>query len=260
MERTPIMRTGKLIEVPRAAALNAYTHLRHSLAQVAFLQSGYYLLRAIREAATDSSARGRAELDREHERREDPWDYNTATYQRDRIGTELAMLDNVRGGGKFANALEVGCSEGIFTELLASQCESLIAVDISPVALDRARWRLAAAQHVRFAGWDLRVDALPDTYDLIVMIHALEYIRNPITVRKARNKLVDSLRPGGHLLIGTMRMVDVYEDSWWSPYFLRSGQRINTYFARHPALNAVQTKEFQLGIHVAYDALFQKTP
>ncbi len=65
---------------------------------------------------------------------------------------------------------------------------------------------------------DLRVDPVPGSYDLIVIIHALEYVRNPIYVRRARTKLVNSLRPGGYLLIGTMKIADIYEDAWWGRY------------------------------------------
>jgi 2-polyprenyl-3-methyl-5-hydroxy-6-metoxy-1,4-benzoquinol methylase len=100
---------------------------------------------------------------------------------------------------------------------------------------------------------------MPDTYDLIVMIHALEYIRNPLYVRRARAKLVDALRPGGYLLIGTMKVAELYEDAWWGRYFLRSGKRINTFFAQHTALRVVQTAEFHLGKdNIAYDVLLQK--
>jgi SAM-dependent methyltransferase len=226
---------------------------------VGFLRSGYYLLLAIREALLDSPARGRAELNHEFEPREDPWDYATVSCQRDRIRSEVEMLDAVCGASGFGNALEVGCAEGIFTEMLAPRCESLLAVDISRVALNRAKLRLSGHERIRFAEWDLRVDRMPDTYDLIVMIHALEYIRNPLYVRRARAKLVDALRPGGYLLIGTMKVAELYEDAWWGRYFLRSGKRINTFFAQHTALRVVQTAEFHLGKdNIAYDVLLQK--
>ena len=100
---------------------------------------------------------------------------------------------------------------------------------------------------------------MPDTYDLIVIIHALEYIRNPIYVRRARTKLVNSLQPGGYLLVGTMKVAEIYEDAWWGRYFLRSGKRINHFFAEHPALEVVRTAQFYLGKdYVAYDVLLRK--
>jgi O-antigen/teichoic acid export membrane protein/SAM-dependent methyltransferase len=254
-----LMLVRKLIEVPPTIGHHAYRRLRHSLARVGFLRSGYYLLLAIREAMRDSPARGRIELDQGFERREDPWDYATVSYQRDRIRTEVEMLDAVRGPSRFAKVLEVGCAEGIFTEMLAPRCDSLLAVDISQVALARARQRLCAHEQVRFAELDLRVDPLPETYDLIVIIHALEYIRNPIYVRRARAKLVNALRPGGYLLVGAMKVTEIHENAWWGRYFLRSGKRINAFFAEHPALKVVRTAEFYLGNdYVSYDVLLRK--
>jgi O-antigen/teichoic acid export membrane protein/SAM-dependent methyltransferase len=249
-----------VLAVPITVVGSAYRQLRRSLARIGFLRSGYYLMLAIGDAVMDSPGRGRAELNHEFERREDPWDYATVSCQRSRIRAEVEMLDAVSGEARFGKALEVGCAEGIFTEMLAQRCESLLAVDISPVALARARQRLSGVEHVRFEAWDLRVDPIPDTYDLIVMIHALEYIRNPIYVRRARAKLVESLRPGGYLLVGTMKVTEMYEDAWWGRYFLRSGKRINTFFAEHPALKEVRTAEFYLGKeYVSYDVLLQKT-
>jgi SAM-dependent methyltransferase len=253
------MRFHKVIEAPRAAGYQAYGRLRGLLARIRFLHSGYYLWRAIIEALLDSPLRGRVELDQEFERHEDPWDYAAVSYQRKRICAEVQMLDAVRGPGRFAKGLEVGCAEGMFTERLAPLCESLLAVDISRVALARAGERLRGDERVRFAIWDLRVDPLPETYDLIVIIHALEYIRNPIYVHKARTKLVDGLRPGGHLLLGAMKVTEVHENAWWGRYFLRSGKRINAFFAEHPALRVVRTAEFYLGKdYFSYDVLLQK--
>ncbi len=249
----------KVIEFPRALGYDSYRRLRHSLARVRFLRGGYYLLLAIREAVNDSPARGRAELNHQFEPREDPWDYATVSYQRERIRCEVAMLDAARGKAHFGRALEVGCAEGIFTEILAPLCDSLLAVDISQVALGRARRQLSADQHVRFAELDLRVDPLPGSYDVIVIVHTLEYIRNPYYVRRARTKLVNGLRPGGYLLLGTMKTDETTENAWWNRYFLRSGKSINNFFAAHPALKVIKTAEFFLGKdYIAYDVLLQK--
>jgi SAM-dependent methyltransferase len=240
--------------------LDVYRQLRHLLARVGFLRSAYYLLLAVDEACRDSPARARVELEREFEPRRDPWNYETVSCQRDRIRGELGMLDAVRATPRFANALEVGCAEGLFTESLAPRCDSLLALDISPTALARARLRLAGKENVRLAEWDLRTGSLVDTYDLIVIVHALEYIRNPIMVRKARTKLVNSLRPGGYLLVGAMKVAEIYENAWWGRYFLRSGRRINNFFARHPKLEVIRAAEFFLGNdYVAYDVLLRKT-
>lgn len=239
----------------------AYWQTRHLLARIGFLRSTWYLLRSVREAMLDSPTRGQAELNQEFESREDPWDYATAPDQVDRIDREVAMLRDVCPQERFDRALEIGCAEGQFTEKLAPLCNSLLAADISSVALGRTRKRLEgqAQMQVQFLKWDLRVDPLPATYDLVVIVHALEYIRNPLHIRRARARLVKNLRPGGYLLIGTMKVLDIYEDAWWGRFMLRSGQRINRFFARHPDLKVIRTEEFHLGKdYVAYDILLQK--
>jgi predicted TPR repeat methyltransferase len=59
-----------------------------------------------------------------------------------------ATLDRC-GPGPFDRALELGCSVGTFTELLAPRCRSLLAVDVSQRAVDRTRARLSSATWVR---------------------------------------------------------------------------------------------------------------
>jgi SAM-dependent methyltransferase len=224
-----------------------YRRARRILRRVWFLRSSHYLMLAIGDAFRDSRESGRTELDAEFDRREDPWRYSELPIQQERVRRELAMIDAVRGAACFGKALEVGCAEGLFTEQLVDRCDSVLALDISPVALARARQRRPWDHRVRFAEWDLRTDPLPDSYDLIVIIHALEYIRNPIAVRRARAKLVDGLRPGGYLLVGTMGGSEVARDSWWGRYILRGGKHLNEFLARHPKVTVVATAEMALG-------------
>jgi len=235
-----------------------YWRIRHSVARIGPLRSSYYLLRSIREAMQDSSERGRAELNREFEAKEDPWSYAATPNQVERICSEIEMLEAVRGEKRFGNALEIGCAEGLFTEKLAPLCEHVLAVDISSVALARARKRLGEGR-ADFALWDMRVDPVPGTYDLIVVVHAMEYVRSPLSIRRVRTKLVKSLRPGGYLLMGTMKVADIYEDAWWGRFLLRSGRHINNFFAKHPAMKIVRTTELRLGKdYQAFDVLLQR--
>lgn len=151
------------------------------------------------------------------------------------------MLDAIRGSNRFGRVLEVGCAEGVFTEILAKRCDSLLATDISEVALARARQRRQWDEHVTFAPLDLRVDSLPTDFDLILVIHVLDYIQNPFTLRRVRETLVHGLRAGGYLLIGTTSGNDIYEKAWWSRCLLRGGQRINAFIAEHRDLSVVDS-------------------
>jgi SAM-dependent methyltransferase len=223
------------------------------------LRSAWRLAIAAKKVLQDNPAQSRAELNREFERCVDPWSYATNPLQRQRHRREAEMLDAVRGHTKFANALEVGCGEGIFTERLAECCDSLLAVDFLPVALARARARRAWGERVRFAEWDLRSDPLPDSYDLITVVHTLEYIRNPLVLRRARTKLVEGLRPGGYLLVGCTGGYDPeVARAWWNRLLLHDGKWISAFFAQHPAMRVISTVAVPLPGLTSYDSVLQK--
>lgn len=245
---------------PNSGSLTGYHRLRRRLGRIGFLRSGWYLALALKEAWFYSPARSRGEFNQEFERRADPWNYDTTPCERLHHRGEAEMLDGVRGGGRFRKALEVGCAEGAFTEMLAERCEFLLASDVSPIALARARGRRLWGESVQFAELDLCLDPLPGTFDLIVVAHVLEGILNPFVLRKARDKLVKGLCPGGFLLIASTSDKDsVAENAWWGRYLIRGGERINAFMVQHPALTVVATAVRRLPKRVSLDVLCRKT-
>jgi O-antigen/teichoic acid export membrane protein/SAM-dependent methyltransferase len=248
-----------LLAAPGTLARGFGRRLRATLKQVGFLRSGWHLMLTIQEVLLDSPAHALADLQEQFHRRADPWDHEVNPLERNRHRLEIDMLDAVGGGKRFEKALEVGCAEGLFTEKLEERCESLLAVDISPVALGRARARRDWGEGVRFAEWDLRVDPMFEAYDLIVVIHTLEYLRSPLALRRARQKLVDGLRPGGYLLVGCVGEDNVVPvQAWWGRFFLRGGRRIVGYLACHPDLKTVNRQVCPLPLSQSYEVLFQK--
>jgi SAM-dependent methyltransferase len=102
------------------------------------------------------------------------------------------------------HALDIGCGEGADALWLAERGWRVTAVDISAVALDRAR-RTAAAQPVEIADritW-LQADLLEwdpprSTYDLV----NAQYFHLPQPLRSAAwPRLLDAVAPGGTLLV-----------------------------------------------------------
>jgi SAM-dependent methyltransferase len=213
---------------------------RQMLASIPGARSCWHLARALKDAWFDSSERAKVALQQDFSRK-DPWDYTTDELEILRHSREAKMLDAIRGSSRFGKALEVGCAEGVFTELLAKRCDSLLATDISEIALGRARQRRQWGKHVAFAPLDLRVDPLPNVFDLILAVHVLEYIQNPLSLRKVRERLVRGLRAGGYLLIGSISHNDIREKAWWSRYLLHGGQQINAFMASHHDLNIVDS-------------------
>ena len=128
-------------------------------------------------------------------RSDDPWGHLSSDYERERYAWTLSAL----GDRHFARALEVGCSLGAFTELLAPRCDELIGVDISEVAVERARERLAGLEHVRIERRTLPADMPDGPFDLIVCADVLVYWTRP-ELSAAVRAFEGMLTPGGVLL------------------------------------------------------------
>jgi SAM-dependent methyltransferase len=75
----------------------------------------------------------------------DPWRFASSAYELERYTAIMAALDNRR----YRSAFEPGCSIGVLTERLASQCELLLATDISPTAVELARERCSHLANVQ---------------------------------------------------------------------------------------------------------------
>ena len=107
-------------------------------------------------------------FDKLYEKYDDPWQFADRWYEKRKRALTLASLPAER----YASVLELGCSIGVLTQQLAGRADSLIAVDLSAAAVERARERLAgtaADSHVRIEQRDIS-EGLPDgEFDLIVL-------------------------------------------------------------------------------------------
>jgi len=126
----------------------------------------------------------------------DRWGFDASAYEATRHDSTLAALPRAR----YRTGCEIGCSIGMLTQRLAQRCNRLLAVDVAPEVLDRARTRCRDLPQVRFALMEAP-DELPDAqFDLIVLsdvgfswsVDALALVRCALTER---------LVPGGHLLL-----------------------------------------------------------
>lgn len=226
--------------------------VREVLRNVVTLRSTYYLYRAFAQRLRYDRQKVYEDLLDQLQDFEDPWNYTSNIEEADRFRSATELIDAVQTDRLFESAFEVGCSEGVFTKMLAPRCKSLLAVDISPAALSRAQQR-CKEQGVRFERWNLFASPAPANLDLVVVMDVIEYCFSPPDVRFARDKLVRALRPGGYLLLGNSRQSEVFETSWWGRWMLRGGKRIAEFFRDHPQLEFVawETK----GIYV--NALFR---
>lgn len=125
----------------------------------------------------------------------DPWRYETSSYERAKYRRTLAALPLDPVG----DALELGCSNGAFTAMLAPRCASLLAVDFSAEAVWLAQRRLADRTNVRVELLDLRAGLPAGGFDLIVCCELLYYWDDEQVLRFCGD-VADALRPGGSLL------------------------------------------------------------
>jgi SAM-dependent methyltransferase len=230
--------------------------LRSRLRRIGPLRSAWCLAWELR-AAFQSAAAFEREFTETFATRPDPFLYETNPIERTRFDKAIELLDRVRGATRFGRALEVGCAEGVLTERLAPRCTHLVAVDFMPLALERARARCRACDNVSFARWDLRHEPAPGRFDLIVLTDVLSCFNRPTPVRRARDKVVDALAPGGRLLFGDyLGPPDLQQvrDVWWARWLLRGGRAIDRYVAAHPDL--IEIGHAETATHVL--TLFQK--
>src|SRR5262245_52366165 len=149
--------------------------LRGALQRLPLARSLNEMRLALVRAWRGSSASTERSYDDQYRAGADPWGYARTELERRRFATAVELIEGT-GRTPFPTALEVGCSEGLFTERLAPDCRSLLCTDISETALARARERLAGSEQVSFARWNALTDPRPGRYDLVVCMDMIDDI------------------------------------------------------------------------------------
>jgi predicted TPR repeat methyltransferase len=126
----------------------------------------------------------------------DPWMFATSQYERNKYEETIAVL----GGRRFANAFEVGCSIGILTGMLAPCCDSLLAADVSGIALSRARRNCGGMNNVTFERMHVPREWPEKTFDLIVLSEVL-YFLSRADILIAASKSIRGLDRNGLVLL-----------------------------------------------------------
>jgi SAM-dependent methyltransferase len=177
----------------------------------------------------------------------DPFGFDRNPEESLKFGRTLELC----GAGPIGRAIEMGCSEGSFTRLLAPRCESLLAVDISAAAVDRARERLRDLAHVSVEARALPMDFPDGPFDLIVASDVLYYWPMKDVIETS-SRLERELAPGGALValhyvprMGT----------------LINGDEVHDALVRHLTLNHVLSERLEFGAGRPYRIdRFEKPP
>lgn len=165
----------------------------------------------------------------------DPWGFTSRWYEQRKYALTLAVLPEPRWG----RALEVGCSIGVLTALLAERCDDLLAMDPSAAALAQARERVPPS--VRLLQGSVPGDWPSGTYDLVVLSEVGYYLDRP-DLERLLDLVERDLAPGGCVVACHWRhAVDDYP--------LR-GDEVHEALARWPRLSRLEEEDVLLDVLV----------
>src|SRR5271166_3514721 len=139
-----------------------------------------------------TGSRSASHFERLYQSNPDPWGFRTSEYEQTKYRQTLLTL----GDRDFTSGLEVGCSIGILTRLLAPSCDSLLGVDIVEEPLAAARARCADQPQVRFQRMQVPADWPEGGFDLMVFSEVL-YFLSAADIERCASRVRRSLLPAG---------------------------------------------------------------
>ena len=188
------------------------SRIRRRLRRSSLARSYYTFAVQLGQAVTWSRSDFETQLEQTYLAAEDPWDYASSDEEARKYDLCVEM---VRGAADkvVPQALEVGCSEGLFTARLAPLCSSVLAVDVSPLALQRAVARCTGLDNVRFERWRLPDGGPLGQFDLVICTDTLAMVA-PLQRRRAIKLLAEMVSPGGHLIVGEYVHPEIENAAW----------------------------------------------
>lgn len=155
-----------------------------------------------------------------YDAKDDPWDFESSEYEAAKYAATLAALPRQN----YENALEIGCSIGVLTKLLAERCRHLLATDVSQKALDKAIERCSKLDNISFERLSFPNELPEDIYDLI-MISEVAYYLSPKDWEFAMNSLSAKMQPGTNLVL-VHWLPEVHD-------YPQTGDQVHDSFAKH---------------------------
>lgn len=140
------------------------------------------------------------------ERDDTYWDRRAASYDEGVdyvVGRKLraAIARRLSREKDLGCLLECGCGTGFYTKAAARRATSVMALDISPNMLARAKVRLEAFPHVSFYLADGERQPFPSfSFDTVLMANLLNTVREPEKILREAHRL---LRYDGLLIVVT---------------------------------------------------------
>lgn len=104
----------------------------------------------------------------------------------------------------YSRVLEVGCGTGLFTELFAATGARIVAVDISPELLQKARKRDLPSNQVSFLEKQFEDCAVDGPFDAIIGSSILHHL----DIDRSLERMKALLKPGGRLAFAEPNMLN----------------------------------------------------
>jgi len=151
----------------------------------------------------------------------DPWNFEHSAYEKARCERLIRIIEDRR----YERVFEIACGAGYFTRLLAPLARHVLAVDVAPTAIERARGLAGDLSHVNFRVanvMDYEWQA-EDSWDLVIFNDAICYLGwlYPFfDVAWLAGQLFAATRSGGRLLMANT--MHEGNDKLLLPYMIRT--------------------------------------
>ena len=132
----------------------------------------------------------------------DFWQLETSEFELEKYALQMKLL----GDRRYSRVLEIGCGSGCFSRLLAGIADKVVALDISPLAITRARSLSTGPEEIDFRVANImEYDPVGEgPWNLIVMsetIYYLGWLYSFFDVAWLAVQLFKATREGGRLLM-----------------------------------------------------------
>ena len=170
--------------------------------------------------------------------RGEPWESEPSALDHANYARQLALVD----GRHYRDVLELGCGSGFFTRRLAEIAERVVALDVAPLAIGRARTLELDPTVVEFRlanmmDYDVRAEG---PWDLVVMsetIYDFGWLYPLFDIGWLASELFAATRAGGRFLMantyGTEKehllspwLIDTYRDLFLNVGYRREAEEI----------------------------------
>ncbi|WP_313738156.1 class I SAM-dependent methyltransferase [Acinetobacter sp.] len=134
-------------------------------------------------------------FDELYKNNDDPWEYEQRWYERRKRQICLSLLLK----SQYDNVLEIGCSNGVFSEQLARRAKHLTSLDANAKAVQIAQKRLDSLPHVQVIQKRIPEQFPAGSFDLIVISEIMYYLQ-PSELSELIHKVENGLTPQGKVL------------------------------------------------------------